>query len=181
MFGPELHQLKNDFHKYGIIFCYSGHITEDTLLGIGETIKKQRLLDETDSRTAKMLFSLFVEQVQNMIRYSEEKEEREDSRERRSGILLIGREERGFFISCGNKIKAEDVPRLKRRLSWIQQMDAKELKNAWKEGLRSEPDQGSKGAGIGFIDIARKAKGGIDFDFQTMDEKNAFFSLKAYV
>ena len=179
--GSELYKLKTDFLNSGIIFCYSGYMTEGTLVGIGDAIKKKLMLDETDPRTAKVIFSVFVEQVQNMIRYSEEKEIREDNQEIRFGILTVGREDQGFFVSCGNRIRSNDVPRLKQALAKIQQMDNKALKKAWKEGLRAGPPEGSKGAGIGFIDIARKAKGGIQFDFKELDKNSAFFSLKAFI
>ena len=181
MLGLELYKLKNDFLKNGITFCYSGYITEGTLVGIGDAIKKKLILDETDIQTSKVIFSIFVEQVQNMIRYSAETDKNDGSKEVRSGILTVGRENQRFFISCGNKIDIEDVPRLEQILIQIQKMDKKELKKAWKEGLRSGPPKGSKGAGIGFIDIARKARGGIEFDFKKLDQEKAFFSLKAYV
>lgn len=185
MLGSELYRLKSDFLNNGIIFCYSGYVTEGTLMGIGDAIKKKMILDETDARTSKIIFSVFVEQVQNMIRYSAEKDEKqaaqEVSQEVRSGILTVGREEKGIFVSCGNKVKAADVPRLEALLTQVQNMDQKELKKAWKDGLRAGPPEGSKGAGIGFIDIARKAKGGIRFDFTPLDDENAFFSLKAYI
>ncbi len=134
MLGSDLYELKNKFLNKGIIFCYSGYFTEGTLVGIGDAIKKKMILDENDAQTSRVIFSVFVEQVQNMIRYSEEKEERPDNQEIRSGVLAVGREEKGFFVSCGNKVKIEDVPRLEKALKSIQKMDKKELKKAWKEG-----------------------------------------------
>ena len=181
MLGSELFRLKNDFSNAGIIFCYSGYFTEGTVMGIGDAIKKELILDDTDPQTLRIIFSIFVEQVQNIIHYSAEKEIREDSQMLRYGILTVGREDEVFFISCGNKIKTNDVARLAQALAAIQAMTKAELKKAWKEGLRSGPPKGSKGAGIGFIDIARKAKGGIQFDFEELDEGNTFFSLKAYI
>ena len=181
MLGSELCKLKDDFLDSGIIFCYSGYVTEATLVGIGDAIKKKMILDETDVRTARVVFSVFVEQVQNMIRYSAEKESRENNEEIRSGIMVVGQEPQGFYVSCGNKVKASNVPRLEKILTQIREMDQKELKKAWKQGLRNGPPEGSKGAGIGFIDIARKARGGIEFDFKPLDEESAFFSMKAFI
>lgn len=182
MLGSDLFRLKKDFTDKGIIFCYSGYVTEATLVGIGEAIKKKMILDETNAQTAKVVFAVFVEQVQNMIRYSEEKEIRGDNEDEvRSGIMAVGQAADGFYVSCGNKVNAADVPRLEKVLTQIQNMDQKELKKAWKDGLRASPPEGSKGAGIGFIDIARKAKGGISFNFEPMDEESAFFSMKAYI
>ena len=97
MLGSELFRLKNDFSNAGIIFCYSGYFTEGTVMGIGDAIKKELILDDTDPQTLRIIFSIFVEQVQNIIHYSAEKEIREDSQMLRYGILTVGREDEVFF------------------------------------------------------------------------------------
>ena len=171
MLGDELYRLKNEFNQKGVVFCYNGYMTESTLMGIGDAIKKNLILDNTDKQTSKKVFSVFVEQVQNMIRYSAEKENRENQKEIRFGILAVGQDDRGYFVSCGNKIDAKDVPRLEQTLVQIQKMDQKELKKAWKQGLRHGPPIGSKGAGIGFVDIARKAQKGIEFNSKKISKR----------
>ena len=180
MFGYELYKLKNYFQDNDVFFCYSGYLTEQTLAGIGDAIKKKLILDDTDRQVSKRVFSVFVEQVQNVIRYSAELEGGNDNPEIRYGIMVVGRRDEDFFISCGNMIHKEDVPRLKKALTEIQRMDHGELKKAWKEQLRAGPPEGSLGAGIGFIDIARQAKKGIEFDFLEIDREMYFFTLKAY-
>lgn len=180
MFGEGLFKLKNYLQDNGIFFCYSGYMTEDTLVGIGDAIKKKLSLDDADRQTSRGVFSVFVEQVQNVIRYSAEIEGGDGSPEIRYGILVVGRQDDDFFVICGNMVHGEDVPRLKEALTKIQQMDPAELKKAWKDQLRAGPPEGSKGAGIGFIDIARRAKKGIEFEFQEVDQEMCFFTLKAY-
>ena len=60
-------------------------------------------------------------------------------------------------------------------------MNRDELKAAYKEQLRNGPDSHSKGAGIGFIEIARRASKPIEFDFMDVDGEFAFFALKATI
>ena len=99
----------------------------------------------------------------------------------RYGILTIGRLEDSFFVSCGNLIENQDVERLRAALSEVQSLDKEGLKALYKETLRGVTPEGSKGAGVGFIDIARRASNGFDFDFQSVDDKHSFFCLKAFV
>ncbi|MGL1861746.1 MAG: SiaB family protein kinase [Pseudodesulfovibrio sp.] len=181
MLATDMYQFRNYLRQTGIIFCYSGYMTEDILVGIGKAIKKKLSMDEQDSKTAKAVFSIFVEQVQNVIRYSAEKETKDDKTELRYGILTVGREEDKVFVTCGNIIKNLDRDRLKEHLEAIQKMDKAELKKAWKDTLRGETPVGSKGAGVGFLDIARRAGQGFDFDFSEVDETFSFFTLKAYI
>ena len=51
----------------------------------------------------------------------------------------------------------------------------------YKETLRSGPEEGSKGASIGFIEIARRASKPIEFDFIETDDRFAFFALEAEI
>lgn len=179
--AQDMYQFRNYLKETGIIFCYSGYMTEDILVGIGNAIKQKLTMDEESTTTARAVFSIFVEQVQNVIRYSAEKESKDNVTELRYGVLTVGRQEDKVFVTCGNIIKNSDRERLQGSLANIQQMSPEELKKLWKDTLRGETPEGSKGAGVGFIDIARRARQGFDFDFSTVDEDHSFFTLKAYI
>jgi uncharacterized protein DUF6272 len=61
-------------------------------------------------------------------------------------------------------------------------MSKDELRALYKEQLPAEPEQGSqKGAGLGFMEIARRATKPIEFDFTDVDRDHAFFALKATI
>lgn len=181
MLATDMYEFRNYLRETGIIFCYSGYMTEDVLVGLGKAIKQKLTMDDEDKKTAKAVFSIFVEQVQNVIRYSAEKETKDDSTELRYGVLTVGREDDKVFVTCGNVIKNADRDRLKENLTAIQKMDKTELKQLWKDTLRGETPEGSKGAGVGFIDIARRARQGFVFDFSEVDDAISFFTLKAFI
>ena len=60
-------------------------------------------------------------------------------------------------------------------------MNKDELKALYKEKLRADPEEGSKGAGLGFMEIARRATQPIEFDFVEVDADYTFFALKATI
>ena len=181
MLAEKMLKFKKYLQDNGILFCYCGYMTEDILMGIGSAMKKKLEIDDVDRQTGKAAFSVFVEQVQNVIRYSAEAEPENEDIQLKFGLLTVGQEEGKVFISCGNVILSQDVERLKTSLENIKSLDKKGLKALWKETLKGETPEGSKGAGVGFIDIARRAKGGIEFDFTEVDKVNYFFTLKAYI
>lgn len=181
MLATDMYKFRNYLREAGIIFCYSGYMTEDVLVGLGKAIKQKLTMDEEDKKTTQAVFSIFVEQVQNVIRYSAEKETKDDMTELRYGVLTVGRQDNKVFVTCGNVIKNSDKDRLNKNLTAIQKMDKAELKKLWKDTLRGETPDGSKGAGVGFIDIARRARQGFDFDFSEVDDAISFFTLKAYI
>lgn len=181
--APSMYAFRNLLHERGVIFCYSGYVTEPVLSGIGEALKKKLILEEADTKTMRNVFAIFVEQMQNIVRYSAEREsaEENDETEIRYGVLSIGMEDGKFFVTCGNKILRSDVERLSKRLGELRDMDKESMKTLYKEKLRSPTEATSKGAGLGFIEIARRSTEIIDFDFMDLDDDYAFFCLKAYV
>ncbi|MBF0611424.1 MAG: hypothetical protein G8345_11270 [Magnetococcales bacterium] len=177
------YQIRELLHEQGVIFCYSGYMNENILTGIGQAIKQKLVLEEADTNTVNGVFSIFVEQMQNVIRYSAEREP--DTTPAESvlsyGTLTVGREGDAFFVTCGNKVENSHADRLREQLTMISQLDRTGLKNLYKQILRGEVPEGSKGAGVGFVDIAKRASRPIEFDFMLIDENYSFFSLKAII
>ncbi len=188
MLAKEMYDFRGYLQEKGIIFCYSGYMTEEVLSGIGSAIKKKLDLENTEKNISKGLFSIFVEQVQNVIRYSAERvpeakkeiQNDEGSTELRYGVLTVGKGDELYFVSCGNLIMQPDVERLGASLNHIQHLDKEGLKQLYKKTLKGQTPEGSKGAGVGFIDIARRAKQ-FDYDFIRVDDDHSYFCMKAYV
>ncbi len=181
--APHYRAFKRMLDERGILFSFSGYLSEGILYSLGDTLRQKMTLDETDITTIKKVFSVFIEQAQNIIRYSAEKVLGNvgKSVELSSGMVTIGTEQGQFFIVCANTILEEDVPRLKQRLELLQKMDKDEIKAYYKEQLREAPDEKSRGATIGLIEIARRASEPIEFDFDRIDADKFFFCLKVSI
>lgn len=162
---------------------FSGFVSEGILFSLGEALKQKMTLDETDINTTKKVFSVFVEQVQNVIRYSSDRLESDVGRkaELGSGTITVGHDMDKFFIVCCNTVESADVAMLKERLEILKTLDKEALKAYYREKLREEPEAQSKGATIGLIEIARRASAPIEFDFEEIDKNSSFFCLKAYI
>jgi hypothetical protein len=185
MLARELFDIRSILRKQGIIFAYSGYVTEAVLSGVGDAIKQKLLFDDADTKTLRSVFAVFVEQMQNMISYSDETAMGSATEPLvdgiRYGVLTIGQENGDYVIYAGNLVQRSDVERLRARLSQIRAMNKEELRSLYKERLRGDPEEGSKGAGLGFMEIARRASKPIEFDFTDVDDEHAFFTLKASV
>ena len=125
---------------------------------------------------AMRIFSVFVEMVQN-IRFYSTPEYNETNGPEKSGIIVVGRDKENFFIHSGNQINRASSARIEGLLTCLQKMDRNELKIFYKEKRRQDPDAKSKGAGLGFIEIARKATD-FSYSIHPVNEESAFFSLK---
>ena len=107
-------------HRQGVIFAYSGYVTEPVLSGVGEALKQKLTIDDADTKTLRSVFAVFVEQMQNIIRYSAEKAPHgavptanaAALSEIRYGILTIGKEGNEYVVCAGNLVARSDVERL---------------------------------------------------------------------
>lgn len=184
MLAQQMYEFRDELAQRGIVFCYSGYMTEEVLTGIGGALKTKLEFEREERARARSLFAIFVEQVQNVVRYSAEREAdgtTNDAKELRYGVLTVGKDDGKYFVACSNLIAREDVERLGKNLRAIQDMNDQELKTLYKETLRGETPEHSKGAGVGFIDIARRALHGFDFDFAEINDDHSYFCLRAYV
>lgn len=168
----------------GIIFFYNGYFSHKVLLALGETIKNKFNSKDMDRSISRKIFSIFVEQVQNIIRYSDDNLTNLDAQEEiRAGMIVIGLDpgNNKYFVSFGNYISHENAEKLSVKLEEIQQMDKETLKKAYKKKMLEGPDEESKGAGLGFLEIAKSATEPIEFEFKEDSEQKSFFLFRAYI
>ncbi|WP_038051004.1 SiaB family protein kinase [Thioalkalivibrio sp. ALJ1] len=183
LIAEEVLDFQQNMSRRGIIFSFTGYISEGILKALGDALRQKIRLESTDTKTVNRVFSVFVEQVQNIIRYSAERIEHdaEPPIELSSGMITVGSDQGRFFVICGNVIGRKDADTLAVRLRELAGMDSAELRRFYKEKLREPPDEGSKGGSIGLIEIARRASEPIQFDFQHISDAQSYFVLKAYI
>lgn len=183
--------LANDFKSFheaskraGVILSFGGDLSESVMFSLGEVLKLRMRHAETDAGVAKRVFSIFVEQAQNVIRYSADKVPGEESPgpgRVSGGMIAVGTEGGRFFVVCGNEVGQGEVPRLRARLDELSGLSGDELKRVYREKLRQPPDEGSLGGSIGLIEIARRSSAPVEYDFQDLGAERSLFCLKAFI
>lgn len=169
--------------RESIIFCFNGPISQSLIEGIGDVLRQKMKLEDTSTGVSQKVFGIFVEQMQNVINYSAEKKQEQlnGSVDVRSGVLIVTHKNGRYCIYSGNYIKNSEKAYLSEQLDLLKSMNQAELKAYYREQRKNPPPEGSKGAGLGFIETARKASEPLEYKLQIKDEDMAFFSLKALV
>ncbi len=179
MLKNSIYSYKEALDKEGIIFTFCGPVSHDIVEGIGITLKNQMQIDEVNTTTTMKVFSIFIEQVQNVIHYSQERCEK--SFDFGKGIIVIGNNDGKHFIVGGNKISKSKGAILKSNLNDLVLMDKDELKELYKQKRKQNDNEESKGAGIGFIEMARKSSQPLKYSFEKIDEEYSFFSIEVVI
>jgi len=162
-----------------INIIYSGPMWDDGIKGLAEMVKVHLGNDDLSESAAKAIFSVFVEQVTNMLMYSAEKVSYSHSSKAVSmGILVLGHKDNSFFVQTINAIKNENIDFIKGRIDYLNTLDKTELRKFHKQKLNEEDDNPeSQGAGLGLIEIARRATKPIGYEFKKIDEELSSFAM----
>lgn len=157
-----------------IALVYCGEFSQElnkTLLAFTERkFKAENLEDNTRRR----IFNIMVELLQNI---SKNKVETPEGTPEISSIFMLGTRKDEFLLMSSNMISNEKVPPLRNRLDQVNSLDKEGLKQLYKDARLSSTFNENSGAGIGIIDIARKAESKLEYNFEEVDSKFSLFSL----
>jgi len=178
------HKMLND-NKITLI--YSGPLWSQGIGEIAGTLKKHLELNDIPIQTYHEVFSVFIEQMNNMLMYSAEKTkfiENDKNQfqtgfsESPKGTFILGKEGNAYFIQTGNVMKKDNIELIKKRINFLNSLDKTEVRKYYKEQMKTKDDNPeSKGAGLGFIEIARRISSKIEYSFSDYEEGLTFFTL----
>jgi hypothetical protein len=132
------------------------------------------------NKKLKKLFSIFVELSQNIMHYSSERVVI-DGKEIGVGIILFTENDSNFTIYSGNLVDNQSVRFLTDKIDNLNALNEEQLKDKYSSSLHADRPIESKGAGLGLIEIARKASGKISYNKHKTNANNTFVTIKVQI
>ena len=166
------------------VLSYSGYVSEDILRAVGDTLRA-RLSNHIDNHNQiRNIFSIFVELMQNIIRYGDDGPQptaKEGDDKPSFGIVLVSQSGGHLSVMAGNFVTDEEASSLSKRIESLAASSADELRQMYRDKLREPVEATSKGASLGLIEIARRAS--LPLTCETMKNPNGhnLFMIKATV
>ncbi len=182
MAGFDLYELRNVFTDQGILICFNGHFSHSVIEELGVAVRKYLASDEAPKDRIADVFAVFIEQAQNLKNYTAEDGvfQHADALYR-TGTLAIARNDASYTVSCGNHVRNEDMPGLTTRLEELRELDKTQLRKLYKTRLRAPEQPESGGAGLGLIDMARKASQPPDYSMKDLGDGTHFFHISVTI
>jgi hypothetical protein len=174
-----IHDLHSTMMSQKLILVYQGNFTQETTKSILAMAERSLEAADEDPGIKRKVFNVMVESLQNMVKHNEE--QAIGGLKTHTGIFLIGRESKCYFIMSGNPVHKSRVSGLKGTLDRINALDKDGLKDLYKEIIQDTTLSDKGGAGLGFVDMARKSGEKLWFDFPEMPGAYCFFCLKVKV
>jgi len=171
-----------DFYKKmeagKIILSFKGEVTSELLSNILQMLESKLERIGEEPKVKKKVYNVLVECLQNLYHHNDGAIEFNIDFDKRSSIFLIGKEDDSTYrIITGNYILNKNVDEFRKKLEKINSLNKEELKALYLETLSNEEFSEKGGGGLGMIDIARKSGHKIQFEFNSIDDDYAFFSM----
>jgi len=166
----------------GIVFLsYGGLLTQSIIVGMTEALEHESTSKDISMKISHNILTIFIELSQNMMTYAN-KMTALDSHFEHKGLIIVGYDEenQSYYILSRNVLKNEDKEKIAPKLESILPLDKDELKKLYRELRKSGQDKHDKGAGIGFIEIARRCDG-VEYNFNKKDDGTHYFAFKAII
>lgn len=169
-----IHKLMLDKN---LMLVYEGEFTQEITKSVLAMAERNMESIGEESGIKRKVFNVMVECLQNICKHSDATKQPEE----KGAIFMIGKENESYEIHSGNYIHAVSVDGLKEKLEKINSLDKEGLKSLYKDLISNGQISDKGGAGLGFVDIARKSGQKLEFTFEPVNESLSFFAFKTKI
>ncbi len=163
------------FEQDKFSFVYQGYFANNIVMSavelIGVSIKKHSSL----SKIRHKLSYLMIESFQNITRYADEPKNKKESY--LDELFMVRNIKQHFYIVSANIIHNSRIDYVKSKLVEVNTLDHKGLNSLYQEVLTNNQFTEAGGAGLGFIEMVRKTKEKLDYDFVKINDEYSYFYL----
>lgn len=176
-----LSSLREFFSGQRILICFNGPISRTLIGEIGIALKDHIQSTQTTHISAAMdVFSVYIEMSQNIRHYASRMSYQE--RDAAATVVIAEMADGHYEVSAGNLVEVADGMALLEKIQHLAQLNKGELKALYKQQLRApRADNVPSGAGLGLIEMARKASRPLEATLDSASEGKRFFSLRAVI
>lgn len=174
--APDVFVLRNTLMEQQILLCFNGPFTAGLIEEIGRALRNHMQDLEESPSSVTDVFSVYIEMTQNIRNYMVKSQIKDSNAI--SSIVVSLTEDGHYAVSAGNIVHDADGVVLSKRVAELAAMDKAQLKTLFKTQLRQPRESLQGSAGLGLIDMARKATHPLSCDLRPAAEGFSFFSLR---
>lgn len=166
-----------------VIYEFSEKINEQSIIKSATYIEKLLIENNVESEKIKIVFELMVEVMQNMLNYSHGNIDLDNNKKEAYGTFVLSYDSKNntYMLQSCNLIKSKQEDSIKGKLDSISGLDNQELRKLAREKMKSKEDNHKKGAGLGFIMMARKCSAPIQAEFIPYEKGIVQYILKLII
>ena len=127
------------------------------------------------------VLTVLYEMGQNLIKYRVE--DCIDKDDKRWCCKLVGgiKSDEYVYIASSNVVTKQQKDLIISRLEVINALDKEGIKNYYKELRKNGKYKHEKGAGLGFLELAKRSSKALEFNFEPIDEMYEYYTMKVCI
>jgi len=177
-FHEEMEENSFSFLYQGdISLVYDGEVNQAVIKAFAGLAEDHMVENNEETKVKKRVFHAMVETLQNIAKHSKEFRATDEGRIG-LGTFVITNTPNGYSITSGNFINTNEVNEITHSLDQINRLDTAGVKDLYLKKINEGGLSSKGGAGLGFIDIAKKTKTKFEYDFMDMGDESSYFMLK---
>jgi Family of unknown function (DUF6272) len=167
-----------DMQDNNVIFVYKGVVNSDLVTHVLEMMSEKMEEDGQDKRLSKKVFNVMVECLTGA--YTDEALEGKAGYDPTT-VLLVKREDATYVVATGHYIHNPKVQGIKLMLDKINNMTVEEMKDFYQTVITREDPAATGFTDLAIIDLARKSKHKLQYQFKYISPEFTFFSLESRI
>ncbi len=171
-------QLERIMADNNIYLIWSGHISPDVGKEVLSFTETKLAEEDVESNIRKRVFSILVEILENVSKYSPGREPEEQFG---MPVAMIRLEEKVYSLTTGNLILNSKVDHLKEKLDTINKYDKVGLKELFRKSLSGQTISSDSTGNMGLIDMAKKSGSKLIYQFEEINGLYSYFTLTVKV
>lgn len=175
-----VYSFNDSMESNDVKLVYKGEITHQVTKAFTSLTETNMMVEEEPNSVQKKVFHVIVEFLQNISKHADhlaDEAEKEDG----SGVFLLCRNENNYIITTGNVLQKSKEPMIGGILDKINVLDKDGLKELYKQQIKEGKLSDKGGAGLGFIDIAKKTGNPLNYKFIPINDDFSFFMISSTI
>ena len=164
-------KIQQIMKEHNLIFIYEGHFTQLIVNSIFHKIEKYGNIGGEDEFLQNKIINVIVECLQNISKYAVVP----PNSDQHDAIFMIREDGDKYSLITGNYLENNVIDILKSKLDEVNSLDKQELKKLYKKIRLSGNINEKGGAGLGFIDMARKSGNKLVYEFEQINDHLSYF------
>lgn len=162
-----------------VLLSFNGMFCQEKVCEFQDEVENFLEARGEDSRLKEKIFAILTEQMQNIMSYAKDSSGAYESK----GEIILGfdKKRQKYFLRSTNRIKNEDTLALQMKLQKVNSLNEIELKEYYRQLRKSGSDKHHKGAGLGFLEMAKRASELIEYNIEKISTTDSLFILSVYI
>jgi hypothetical protein len=166
-----IYELFSTMMSHNVVLIYHGNFDQDMIKSVLGMTERKLNQEKVDEHVKKRMFNVMIEGLQNIAKHQRLR------KDQLYPFLLISKDEQNYHILTGNYIMNDKIELVSSRIDKVNSLTKDELKEYYKQARLKSVISDVGGAGLGFIDMARKSGNKINYKFYSSDEDTSLFLL----